>query len=69
MDVAVLPNIYISTNPQYPHCKDDGDLLNVKINCQIAQSNETYNVSWSAKDITAAIIEDKYSKYRIIFNH
>lgn len=70
MDVALLPNIGISTNPQFPHCTSGTDLLSVTINCQIPPAiNKTYNVTWSTEGITAAIIAAKYSKYVVILTH
>lgn len=69
MDVALLPNIDISNNPQFPRCMQNTDLLSVTINCQIAQGNETYNVTWSQIGITAAINAKEYSKYMVIFTH
>ncbi|XP_067336398.1 adhesion G-protein coupled receptor F3 [Channa argus] len=55
MDVALLPNIYISTTPQFPHCKSESDLMNVQIDCKITQNNDSYNVSWTSPNIPAAI--------------
>ncbi|XP_055361694.1 adhesion G-protein coupled receptor F3 [Betta splendens] len=62
MDVAVVPDISITINPQFPRCKDSLSLLPVQINCQAAQIGYTYNVSWTS-DITSALTPVTQSKY------
>ncbi|XP_040916171.1 adhesion G-protein coupled receptor F3 [Toxotes jaculatrix] len=57
MDVSLLPNIAITTDPGFPHCKGNGDLLKVKGICEIRKSNEPYTVTWTNQGpIKAGII-------------
>lgn len=57
MDVCLLPNIKITSIPSFPHCEKDKDLLNLRVECQIKSSNETYNVTWTKQGISADLRE------------
>ncbi|XP_053192241.1 adhesion G protein-coupled receptor F4 [Scomber japonicus] len=48
LDVALLPDIYISASPSFPHCKKSAA---VKVKCEIQKSNESYKVEWEPKNI------------------
>ncbi|XP_034431388.1 adhesion G protein-coupled receptor F5-like [Hippoglossus hippoglossus] len=56
MDVALLPNIFITTVPEFPRCRTMEDLLEVRGKCLIREDNETYNVTWRSQDMLAIII-------------
>ncbi|XP_060790478.1 adhesion G protein-coupled receptor F4 isoform X2 [Neoarius graeffei] len=45
LDVALLPQIIITSDPQFPDCRSPRE-FNVKIMCIIDNSTETYNVTW-----------------------
>ncbi|XP_053093427.1 adhesion G-protein coupled receptor F2 isoform X2 [Pangasianodon hypophthalmus] len=49
MDVALLPQIFITSNPQFPDCKTS-TLVTVEIMCIIDNSTETYSVTWWPED-------------------
>lgn len=49
--MSLLPIIEITTNPAYPQCDKDIDFQMIQANCEIAQSNENYSVSWSKENI------------------
>uniref|UniRef100_UPI003AACA0DB adhesion G protein-coupled receptor F5 n=1 Tax=Centroberyx gerrardi TaxID=166262 RepID=UPI003AACA0DB len=47
LDVAHLPDIHISSEPQFPRCKSSKNLVAVKVICEIKPSNDSYKVTWS----------------------
>ncbi|XP_019204067.1 adhesion G protein-coupled receptor F5 [Oreochromis niloticus] len=49
LDVALLPNIDVFTEPSFPRCKTENDILQAKAKCEINNSTEPYNVTWDGK--------------------
>ncbi|XP_071380599.1 adhesion G protein-coupled receptor F5 isoform X2 [Centroberyx affinis] len=58
LDVAHLPDIQISSEPQFPRCKSSKDLVAVKIQCEIKTSNDSYEVTWSGAGSITEVIPD-----------
>lgn len=46
LDVALLPNIEVFTEPSFPRCNTKNDILQAKAKCEINNSTEPYNVTW-----------------------
>ncbi|XP_077945845.1 adhesion G-protein coupled receptor F3 isoform X2 [Gasterosteus aculeatus] len=46
LNVSLLPSIDITMTPPFPHCSGS-ELVTVKVTCQIASNNESYNVTWT----------------------
>ncbi|XP_062326102.1 adhesion G protein-coupled receptor F4 isoform X3 [Osmerus eperlanus] len=46
LDVALLPQVMISSNPQFPQCTDGSGYKDIQVLCEIKNSTETYNISW-----------------------
>lgn len=46
LDVALLPDIDVFTEPSFPRCKTENDILQAKAKCEISNSTEPYNVTW-----------------------
>uniref|UniRef100_A0A3Q3KEX9 Adhesion G protein-coupled receptor F3b n=1 Tax=Monopterus albus TaxID=43700 RepID=A0A3Q3KEX9_MONAL len=62
MDVSLLPKIDITTEPQFPRCKPNTDLVKVRVICDIGnEDNENYTVNWTSQNIMADIISVKPS--------
>ncbi|KAI5618954.1 adhesion G-protein coupled receptor F3-like isoform X1, partial [Silurus asotus] len=59
LDVALLPEIFIISKPQFPHCIQNSQ-VSVTIQCMIANSTEPYNVTWSADDSTVVIPQSSF---------
>lgn len=68
MDVCLLPNIEITSVPSFPLCKEGTDLLNLRVECQIKNSNEEYKVEWYSESIKADLREVPLRK-SIFFLH
>lgn len=47
LDICLIPTIQTSTEPAFPRCKANGDVLLVTIKCEIAKTDENYTVTWS----------------------
>lgn len=45
LDVALLPKIFIISQPQFPNCKK-ASKVSVEVNCIIYNSTEPYTVTW-----------------------
>ncbi|XP_034714095.1 adhesion G-protein coupled receptor F2 [Etheostoma cragini] len=57
MDIALLPDIHITTVPEFPRCRRGSDFVNVRVNCVIgSNSKENYTVTWKGKNIFTDII-------------
>ncbi|KAF4084196.1 hypothetical protein AMELA_G00125670 [Ameiurus melas] len=52
MDIALLPQIFITSDPQFPNCNNVGNTVSVTVKCIIDNSTETYNVTWLPKPST-----------------
>lgn len=52
LDVSLLPNIQVSTEPPFPHCDDIDSILKVTAKCEISKSSEPYVVTWEGDDIS-----------------
>ncbi|XP_050934274.1 adhesion G protein-coupled receptor F5 isoform X3 [Lates calcarifer] len=59
MDVSLLPNIDITTDPPFPLCTSVDGLLNVIGRCEIRKSDEAYKVNWTSSIIKSAITQSK----------
>ncbi|XP_029973496.1 adhesion G protein-coupled receptor F5 [Salarias fasciatus] len=51
VDVALLPDIDVFTEPQFPRCEKNSDVLRVKAICEIRNSTEDYIVTWQGGNI------------------
>ncbi|XP_030212250.1 adhesion G-protein coupled receptor F3 isoform X3 [Gadus morhua] len=49
LDVALLPQIDIFSDPQFPECGKDSTVVSVRVKCQIKNSTEQYGVHWIVK--------------------
>ncbi|KAG7510040.1 adhesion G-protein coupled receptor F3-like [Solea senegalensis] len=58
LDVALLPDIDITTDPQFPRCRNTDDLLTVTGTCEIGTSTENYTVTWSSADRSSTIFSE-----------
>ncbi|XP_008289452.1 probable G-protein coupled receptor 113 [Stegastes partitus] len=47
LDVCLLPNIHVSTEPPFPRCKPGDDFVKAAARCEIRKSSEPYNVTWT----------------------
>ncbi|KAI4794886.1 hypothetical protein KUCAC02_031782, partial [Chaenocephalus aceratus] len=47
MDLALLPDILISTEPGFPKCDSPEEVLSVKVICEIEKNTENYTVTWA----------------------
>ncbi|XP_043119437.1 LOW QUALITY PROTEIN: adhesion G-protein coupled receptor F1 [Puntigrus tetrazona] len=47
LDIALLPEIQVTSTPQFPDCRDRNAQVNVDIECKILDDNENYNVTWN----------------------
>ncbi|XP_037652131.1 adhesion G protein-coupled receptor F4 [Sebastes umbrosus] len=63
LNVSVLPNIDITTEPAFPLCGKSTDTPKVRVKCEIDSSNEKYNVTWSHKKIFAGPFDDPEDVY------
>ncbi|XP_073725280.1 adhesion G protein-coupled receptor F4 [Misgurnus anguillicaudatus] len=48
LDIALLPDIQGSINPQFPDCTDPNQKVHVVIQCAISNNLENYNISWNS---------------------
>ncbi|CAB1430171.1 unnamed protein product [Pleuronectes platessa] len=55
MDVALLPNIFITAVPEFPRCLNIDDVLNVRSKCLIREDNENYTVTWAGPTMEGKI--------------
>lgn len=63
LDVAMLPEINIYSEPQFPNCKKNpSGKLNVLVTCAIKNTTEKYNISWYDQDF----VPDSTSKLTIL---
>ncbi|XP_029284042.1 adhesion G protein-coupled receptor F5 [Cottoperca gobio] len=51
LDLALLPDILITTEPAFPRCKQSSDLQLVRVRCETGNSSEQYVVSWTHEDV------------------
>lgn len=58
IDVCLLPEIAITTLPQFPLC-GKSDFVEVTGRCEIKKSNERYVVTWEDEHISASIISSE----------
>ncbi|CAL8302446.1 unnamed protein product [Boreogadus saida] len=49
LDVALLPQIDIFSDPQFPECERGSTVVSVRVKCQIKNSTEQYAVHWIVK--------------------
>ncbi|XP_010742224.3 adhesion G protein-coupled receptor F4 [Larimichthys crocea] len=67
MDVALQPNIAITTSPSFPSCQDE-ESVTLTVQCNIDNSDESYVVKWSSQKtaVTQPIHQDGIYKARIV---
>lgn len=66
LDVALLPQIFITSDPQFPNCISNGK-MKVVIKCIINNSTEPYSVTW---DISLNPLKKTTSKlHRYFLSH
>lgn len=49
LDVPLLPQIFITSEPQFPNCQNV-NMVHVTIKCIIENSTENYSVNWLTED-------------------
>ncbi|XP_064809314.1 adhesion G-protein coupled receptor F1 [Oncorhynchus masou masou] len=62
LDIALLPQIYISSTPQFPDCYkkyNANDRIFVRVQCEIMNSTENYNVTWNYTNTETPLNEQK----------
>ncbi|KAM6917385.1 adhesion G-protein coupled receptor F3 [Lycodopsis pacificus] len=52
MDIMLLPTIYMTMAPTFPHCTKGSESLNIRVRCEIKSDNEKYKVTWEGQGIT-----------------
>ncbi|XP_065110654.1 adhesion G-protein coupled receptor F1-like isoform X2 [Paramisgurnus dabryanus] len=66
LDIALLPDIQGSSDPQFPDCTDQNQNVHVVIQCAILNNSENYTVSWNSSanlyDLTQQQTEYKEDK-------
>ncbi|KAK5887002.1 hypothetical protein CesoFtcFv8_017979 [Champsocephalus esox] len=55
MDLALLPDILISTEPGFPKCDSPEEVLSVKVICEIEKNTENYTVTWAHEHLFNAV--------------
>ncbi|XP_049452740.1 adhesion G protein-coupled receptor F5 [Epinephelus fuscoguttatus] len=55
LDISLLPDIDVTTDPPFPRCRKSSDLLNIKVKCEIESSHENYIVSWDKRHVLGEI--------------
>ncbi|XP_056152304.1 adhesion G protein-coupled receptor F5 [Lampris incognitus] len=64
LDVAVLPQIRVSSKPQFPRCKEElAQTVVVTVQCDIGDSLETYQVNWTAEGNKAEVLSAISTNY------
>lgn len=46
LDVVLLPDIYITSDPMFPRCEGGSTKVKVTVKCEIKASSEVYEVKW-----------------------
>ncbi|XP_047466392.1 adhesion G-protein coupled receptor F1 [Mugil cephalus] len=46
MDVALLPDIRTFTEPSFPRCKTNKEIMEISASCEVDKSSENYTVRW-----------------------
>ncbi|XP_060938136.1 adhesion G-protein coupled receptor F3 [Limanda limanda] len=57
MDVALLPNIFITAVPEFPRCHTKDDVLKITSKCLIRKDNEAYTVKWESQKMPGKITQ------------
>ncbi|KAM3594530.1 uncharacterized protein V6R79_009437 [Siganus canaliculatus] len=65
LDISPLPKIHIYTEPSFPHCKQPSDEVNVRVQCDIDSSGESYTVNWTHTDVKRAIESPEEKVYAV----
>ncbi|CAL8297571.1 unnamed protein product [Arctogadus glacialis] len=55
LDVALLPQIDIFSDPQFPECEKGSTRVSVRVKCEIKNSTEPYAVDWIVKGNYSAL--------------
>ncbi|XP_031703180.1 adhesion G-protein coupled receptor F3 [Anarrhichthys ocellatus] len=53
MDISLLPKIYMTIAPTFPHCTKGSESLKIRVRCETESDNEKYNVTWEGQHIIA----------------
>ncbi|XP_062378331.1 adhesion G-protein coupled receptor F1 [Sardina pilchardus] len=61
LDIALLPEIKIFNEPQFPSCKDSSS-KKVTVTCDIKNTTEKYDLKWEDSDFIPG--ENKFDSYR-----
>ena len=56
LDVALLPQIVIFSDPQFPQCKNGSTRVSVRVKCEIKNSTEPYAVDWTVEGNSSALV-------------
>ncbi|XP_059907415.1 adhesion G protein-coupled receptor F4-like [Gadus macrocephalus] len=56
LDVALLPQIAIFSDPQFPQCKNGSTRVSVSVKCEIKNSTEPYAVDWTVVGNSSALV-------------
>ncbi|XP_034004930.1 adhesion G-protein coupled receptor F3 isoform X2 [Trematomus bernacchii] len=62
MDLALLPDILISTEPAFPKCDSPEEVLSVKVICEIEKNTENYTVTWAHENLFNAVPSEETKK-------
>ncbi|KAI4798971.1 hypothetical protein KUCAC02_019340 [Chaenocephalus aceratus] len=62
MDLALLPDILISTEPGFPKCDSPEEVLSVKVICEIEKNTENYTVTWAHEHLFNAVPSEETKK-------
>ncbi|KAK1894403.1 Adhesion G-protein coupled receptor F3 [Dissostichus eleginoides] len=62
MDLALLPDILISTEPGFPKCDSPEEVLSVKVICEIGKNTENYTVTWAHEHLFNAVPSEETKK-------
>ncbi|XP_029568701.1 adhesion G protein-coupled receptor F4 isoform X2 [Salmo trutta] len=60
LDIALLPQIDISSTPQFPDCYkiyNENSRIVVRVQCEIKNSTENYNVTWTSTNTESPLNE------------
>lgn len=72
LDVALLPEIFITSDPQFPDCRKSAT-INTKIMCVVYNSTEPYEVTWVTTGLSINTETSKLHRYflsdRVLFLH
>ncbi|XP_066504988.1 adhesion G-protein coupled receptor F3 [Hoplias malabaricus] len=75
LDIALLPQILIFSDPQFPNCIRQTNPLTITVHCMVQNGNENYTVMWTSQNTMHAYPDlqinenmDYYAQYSISCN-